>query len=283
MLATVVFGAVALALLFLGVWLLAPASLKRVLGRSPYGHLPRQRLRVIGPDGEPLGDSDEAIAYVSRHGLLERGITCPCCGALAARPGEFDKIAQTSWGEAILCSCLRMLLAAPDDDVDPVKPGVRYDPAVYHRFARPKNLRIRQRTLNRQPRVGDRVVVIDYKMPIKGGEQDLDGTEGQVEDIRMEPTIGTLVTVRLLGTDGMSGMPGNLLPVSIPLAYLRVMALPTLRKGDRVRILRGEGAGNEGDIKCLDMSPSANALVVVATIDGQISTTIERVEKIYPD
>jgi hypothetical protein len=266
-------------LLCLVVWSWRHGWLKRVLGLSPYGHLPKRRMRLIGPDGESMGDSAEAIAYVSRHGLLGPGITCPCCGFLAARAGEFSSIAQTSWGEAILCPCGRMLMASPDDDVDPVTPGVKYDADVYHRFARPKGYdRVRHKTLKRQARVGDRVVVIDYKAPLNGVPQDLDGTEGQVELVENESAI-----VRLLGTDGMSGLPGNLQPVPIPLAYLRVMALPNIRKGDRARVVRGDGAGLEGEIVHIDMGPSANALVVVETSERRVSTTIERVEKLYTE
>ncbi len=217
---------------------------RSVLGRSPYGHLPRKRMRVLDPDGKPVGDSRDSIAYVSRHGLLGPGITCPVCGRLAAQRGEWGKVTQTSWGEAVMCSCLRMLLASPDDDIDPVTPDNRYDPEVYHRFARPpKWQRPEPDTLKRAPVVGDRVFV---------AEGTLRDAEGNILAIE-----GDTATVSI-----PVGWSSGERVEQLPLATLKVLALPTLRCGDPVRIVRGPRAPAEGSIIAVDMSKQHSRLYV---------------------
>lgn len=270
--------------MFKVLWQRVLGWLRRVLGRSPYGHLPKKPIRVVGSvvngDGESLVDSvDSPLVYVSRHGLLASGVVCPLCKQVAARPGEYNKIVQTSWGEAVLCSCRRMLLASPDDDVDPVTPGQRYDPEVYHRFVKPEGYRVRPQVLKRTPRVDDWVYISDYKASVNGQpEQDLDAGEGRVSAVD-----GQTATVELAGNAGIGGSGFGAQVIKIPIAHLKVMATPTLRKGDPVRIVRGDGAGREGTIEQLDLSPGAGARTVVKTPEGIIVTVIERVEKIHTE
>lgn len=257
--------------------------LRSVLGRSPYDHLPKRRIRdvqqVTNGDGEVLRDSLRSpLVFVSRHGLLVSGVSCPVCKSLAARVGEFHKIVPTKWGDAILCSCRRMLLASPDDDIDPVKPGTRYDESIYHRFAKPDGFRVRPQLLKRTPRADDWVYILDYKATVGGTLIDLDAGEGRVQKVD-----GDMATVELAGNAGMGGSGFGAQIAEIPLTNIRVLATPTLHKGDPVRIIRGDGVGREGTIRELDMSPGAGARTVVATKDGDITTVIERVEKIHND
>lgn len=272
--------------MFKALWQLILALLNRVLGRSPYGHLPKRRIRdarrLVNGDGDSLDDSvDSPLVYVSRHGLVGSGVSCPMCGVLAARAGELEKVVQTRWGEAILCSCRRMLLASPDDDIDPVKPGVPYDESIYHRFVKPDNYRRRQKTLKRSPVVNDWVVIFDFKSIVNGSGpvHDLDGGEGRVSVLHDD---GTAV-VELAGNGGIGGSGFGAQLVTIPLANIKVMAQPTLHKGDPVRVLRGKGAGERGIVTLLDMAEGANARVDVELPSGVITTVIERVEKIHED
>ncbi len=247
-------------------WLKVRAWLDWARGRSPYGHQPRQKIRVLGPNGEALGDSVGALAYVSRHGFHESGVTCPCCGQQAVRPADWSKIVQTTWGEAVFCGCGRMLLASPDDDVDPVTPKKRYDPAVYHKFVRPPAWKKpRQRTLSRPPVKDDWVVIFDHKH--EGRE--LDGGEGRVISVSGD-------TLTLSMTDGIAGSSYGEKHIEVPIDRAHVMVFDALRKGDRVSILSGPRAGQTGTVQAFK-SGTVELLLISGDTD---ELPVERLQKI---
>ncbi len=253
-----------------GWWLKIRAWLDWARGRSPYGHLPRDTIRILGPDGVAMGDSVGALAYVSRHGLRASGVTCPCCGFLAVRADDWAKVVQTSWGEAVFCSCGRMLLASPDDDIDPVTPKQWYDPGIYHRFARPAAWEApRQRTLTRPPLPNEWVVIFDYKHPINGVEHDLDGAEGRAIAV-------TPLEVCVALSDGIAGSTLGAQHVVVPLDRVHVMIFDTLRKGDRVNILRGTAAGSSAVVVAFKAGE-------IEVLSGKtlLSVPVERLEKIH--
>ncbi len=249
-----------------GWWRRTLAWLDWARGRSPYGHLPREKIHILGPNGEPLGDSVGALAYVSRHGYHESGVTCPCCGQRAVRAADWSKVVKTSWGEAVFCSCGRMLLASPDDDIDPVSPKTWYDPAIYHTFARPANWeKPRQRTLSRPPVANDWVVIFDHRI----GSHDLTGAEGRVVDV-----VGPVITVAL--SDGIAGSSTGERHVELPIEKARVMLFDTLRREDRVTVLRGPDAGRVGIVQ------EFKSGMVDVLIDGTVATIpVERLQPLH--
>lgn len=246
------------------------ARVKAHVRGSPYGHHFPGQLRVLDSDGKVL-DSRAALVLVSRHGLRGSGVVCPECHTEAAKAGEWDKIAQTAWGEAICClSCHKMLLASPDDDVDPVRPGQKYDESVYHKFARPPGLkRPRQRTLLRDPVISDWVAIRDFVWTkADGTTQDLDRGEGRVTAIVDGRAILSLV----------QGM-GESVTVTIPIANVRPMASDTLTKGDRVTITRGAYQGKPAIVQG---AKEATISVAVEGGDGSdIDVPIEHLSKIH--
>jgi hypothetical protein len=128
-----------------------------------------------------------------------------------------------------------MLLASPDDDLDPVKPGTRYDEDIYHRFARPSDWKPpRQATLDRAVAVDDWCVVFEADVTANGKSIHLSGAEGRCTDVSAD-------TITLMLTQGVGGGAGT--SVQVPVAQVKVMALPVLTRGDRVRVRRGVRAG----------------------------------------
>ncbi len=245
-------------------WRKIRAWLDWALGRTRYGHQPRGKVRVRGPDGEAMGDSEGALVYVSRHGLLGSGVTCPECGRLAARPASWDSIVQTSWGEAVLCTCGRMLLASPDDDIDPVSPKAWYDPEIFHKFERAAVMEVpKRRTLSTTPVAGDWVVVDD-------GNSELDGGEGRVISITGADAVISL-------SEGISGSTCGEKHATVPLSTLRIVIFDTLRKGDTVRILRGPSEGSTGTVNAFKAG-----MINVQVGDTTLQVAVERLEKIYP-
>jgi hypothetical protein len=237
---------------------------------SPYGHRFRDKMRVLMPDGSVVSDSREALAHVSRHGLAGSGVVCPECQRLVAKAGEWDKVTSTPYGEAICClACKLMLLASPDDDIDPVRPGQKYDEAIYHKFARPVGTkRPRQRTLARDPVVGDWVAIRDFVWTKPDGStQDLDRGEGRVTAIADGRATLTLV----------QGM-GDSVTVNVPLDLIRPMASDTLTKGDRVTIVRGAGAGRIGVVQG---AKQADITIALTNPDDELTLPIEHLEKIH--
>jgi hypothetical protein len=85
-----------------GLW----TFLKRIVGRD-----------LELPKVDPLSGKDHCftrVEYVSRWGLVEFGVTCPKCEALAAAPGQFKRVWNTADGEAVTCpECKSTLLASP--------------------------------------------------------------------------------------------------------------------------------------------------------------------------
>jgi hypothetical protein len=210
--------------------------------------------------------SEDAVAYVSRHGFQQRGVTCPRCVWLAARPGEWEKVHQNRHGEYVACGkCGRMLYASPNDDEGDPKPGElkgRMDPQ-YFKFVRPEGWKPpKQRTVTTPPKVGDWVVIEDYTVPAITLEDGSEGTparcldqeEGRViEFVRTNGGAGQeIARIALGGNEGIAGahdMGANL--VSVPRDRIFVMVLPNFRKGDRVRIRQGSQEGKEGEVRSL--------------------------------
>lgn len=89
------------------------------------------------PGADPLGDAhgEHQVIFVSRHDLAECGLKCDNCRSLAADRGDFSKVFESQYGEAVQCSgCDSYLVASPDtehgDDLLP------YDKKAFHRFKR---------------------------------------------------------------------------------------------------------------------------------------------------
>ncbi len=255
---------------------------------SIYGHEPKQVMRVIGPDGQPFqgpngedwSSSKAAVAYVSRHGLLGQGVICPVCSATAAKAGEWQKICRTAWGEAVNCtSCHRMLMAAPDDDIDPVKPGEQYDESIYHKFARPNGfVKTRQRTVTDVPELGDRVLIEDTT----GGDgsflqgKALTGTEATViADCGSEWRVALNANTGIAGSD-IGGTFAN-----IPKSCAFKIADLALRPGDKVRILPRPKDKIEGEA-VFDSYDPQHGEVTVTFPDGTTRSelAVERAEKL---
>jgi hypothetical protein len=270
-------------------WLLAPLRVFKLAvllalhrasvlfrGQDPYAIRP-QGCRVIGPDGEVLERSANAFVFASRHGLVSSGVVCPACNHRAAEPGQYGLIRDTIRGEAILCdNCKVLILASPDDDVDPVNPREHYDESVYHRFARRGDFRPRQRTTTAKPQVGDWVVIEKFKTIREGKDHDLDGAEGRVVSEG-----GTGFEIALAGNTGMGGSGMGAEIVSVPFANAFPMVLPSLRVGDLVRITRGPNKGAQGTIAAMH-----RGTIMVETsgaVDLPLKVPIERLEKIIPN
>lgn len=224
---------------------------------SPYGHTPKTVRKIVGPpgmetqpNGEPWGTSEGAVAYVSRHGLQERGVTCPDCSTLVVAPADWSKVTMSPHGEVVHCLvCRKNLLASPDDDIDPVKPGEPYDEDKYHRFARPDGyVGVRPRTTTDPVRVTDRVLIEDY-------EHTLEPVDGEPTRTLSLDGVMALVT----GTDGQdkwrvalnadtglgaagdgAGFGGSF--VSVPKEKCFLIPDISLRTGDRVQVKPKKGA-----------------------------------------
>lgn len=146
-----------------------------------------------------------------------------------------------------MCSpCKKILLACPDTDVDPIKPGEHYDESIYHRFARPEGWQPpRQKTINRPPVKDDWVTVQEKCLIESNGQlQDLNGSEGRV--VRVE---GDEVLVALSGNSGVGGSDMGAQIARVPLSKARVMLMSTLTVGSRVKVTRGEHRDCQGVVK----------------------------------
>jgi hypothetical protein len=232
------------------------------------------RMTVAGMPGALGGAKELRWFSVSRHGLSQQGIICPGCGTLAARTLQFHLIHATPVGEAVHCfGCTSVLLASPDDDVDPVAPGQRYDESVYHTFARAPELvgALGQRVSNEQVQVEDWVVIVDRSSPLFGSEG------------RVVGDVGEDVNVALSGNHGLGGAgsaPGTGIGGDFRVfkrSQVAVMILPTLRRGDPVRILRGPDAGKTG------VAAEVTHDRIKVLVDGSsatVQTIPERVEKV---
>jgi len=232
--------------------------------KSPYGHRLPNRMRVMA-DGEVLADSDRDVALVSRHSLLGSGIICPECRHQAALPGEWDKVVSSSLGEGVFCICNRMLVAAPDDDIDPVNPGEPYDEKLYHTFARPPQWKKPgQRTLKRDPVEGDRVLVSEWTDSTLGL---IKTGEGIVLLI-----VGKVATIKLIRG------PSSQVVIDVPFSALAVLDQPVLLIKDRVEINRGIQKGLVGTIKAIKDGEVTLAFSEDASLD--VDVPIEHISKV---
>jgi hypothetical protein len=216
----------------------------------------------IGPHGQKkLGvKSGDVVAYVSRHGFQQRGVTCPRCEWLAAKPGEWEKLHENQWGEYVACGkCGRMLYASPNDDEGDPKPGVYGGrmPPEYFKFARPEGWKPpRQRTTADKPKVGDWVVIEDYTVPESMVDlpiafqpaRCLDQQEGRILTFLQNSKDEVEgARIALGGNEGIAGahdMGANI--VTVPAGHYFVMVLPTFRVGDHVRLRLGPHEGKAG-------------------------------------
>jgi hypothetical protein len=275
----------------------APVSAPAPDVPSPYKTVtaPRRTVVVNGDlsAGSHLGDSgvspgsqlpdSNAVHFVSRHGLQEHGVLCPACGQLAARPGEWDKVHPSdNHGEGIACACGVMLFASPDDDLDPVKPGEKYDEAIYHRFVRheawkPARHRVAMRavTLNDWVTIrGCTTTVFNRPDDAQGVIHNLDGGEARVE--RIEETRAFIALAGNSGIGGSRDLGGAW--AWVPLSCIHPMALPSIAIDDRVRVLRGPLKGSEGVVEQMN-----KGVISLRTDDHKlISANVELIEKTEP-
>ncbi len=245
------------------------------------------RVGVPQADGSVVYEQDTTKwGSVSRHGLLQAGIICPYCEHEAARKGEFAAIQETRFGQAIACrACNAVLLASPDDDVDPVKPGDQYNVDIYHTFAVTKQTRrIGQRLSSEMPRLGDWVVITtDRPVALEGTtspEVNYFGNEGRVDKIHEG-----IFTVALNGNHGIGGAgsaPGSGIGgawAAFARDEIRVMIVPVLRVGDEVMVMHGPHHKKIGAVASI-----TQGRVAMDMKDGQrLSLPIERIEKIVAD
>ena len=227
-------------------------------------------------------NSGDVLIYVSRHGFQQRGVTCPRCDFLAARPDRVDPLTKTvlladwervhknQWGEYVACGkCGRMLYASPNDDEGDPKPGEttgRMAPEFFC-FVRPAGWKApRQRTTTDKPKIGSWVVIEDYTVPAVLEDEAIDATrpvlkparclnqdEGRVVSFNYSPQDASLgpvsAEIALGGNEGMAGardMGSNI--VTVPLENIFVMVLPVLRTGDPVIMKIGPHEGKQGRV-----------------------------------
>lgn len=187
---------------------------------------------------------------------------------LAVEPGDWRRVHRIErpggiLEEAVCCwSCNHLLLASPDDDIDPLQPDEDYDVNVYHRFVRPLGWEPpRQRVLDRPPREGDWVIVWEHWTATRGKrEVDFYNREGEVMSIDEDG----VAAVRL-GHRGISAQGRE--PIDIPSHRLRVMAFERYTVGTEVRIIRGTHTGRRGVVK--DITDHTQLRVA---IDGDLIT-----------
>jgi hypothetical protein len=241
-----------------------------ILGMQPRCVVPK--VRVLGPGGERMPDNTVWVC-VSRHGPLRHPLTCPHCGSEVAKTGDFTGVRVCSQGEYVVChSCMSCCLASPDDDVDPIRPGRKYDQAQYHAFARAERLVKRQRVTADVPKEGDWVVVIeqfDLTLP-NGRTTPLKGCEARVETVS-----GDEAVVALNGDHGLVSTIGGS-RATIPLRVIAPMVMSSLLPGDLVRFKYGPQIGMEATFR-----QSERGNVTVSLSGGEeLTVPIERIEKV---
>jgi hypothetical protein len=126
-----------------------------------------------------------------------------------------------------------MLLASPDDTIDPVVPGQGYDKEKYHRFVKPPQWHSQPEVLSRLAVVGDWVW---FEPGAKVGDRLLAGAEGRVLEDK-----GDLLVVRL--GSGFGQGSSNAQTVEVPKVMPKVMAFFRLQIGKPVKVKRGEWQG----------------------------------------
>jgi hypothetical protein len=270
---------------------------------SPYSVVAPQR-KVTGASGEAFAPTNEKggslmsttadesgrVGYVSRHSLMGSGVTCPLCGALAADANDWHAVhLDRKYGEGVSCfSCNAMLWAAPDDDIDPVKPDQPYDEGVYHMFARPAGWEPpRQRTTSDPLQIDDWVVIERFTGPVYiqgkvGKPLDLDRMEGKVVGIVDE----NLVDVALAGNEGMGaaglGSKDNGgVYAQIPRTNVFKAILPVLVKGDKIRVIRGPRRGATGTLLLTERN--ADVRVQLDGMPAPLTLPIEIVARVVPN
>ena len=247
---------------------------------DPYRPVPLQQPAIRLPGNHQLPESfrEAKLAYVSRHGLWQAGLNCSNCHARVAEIGEFTKIQPTSRGESIPClECGTVLLASPDDDVDPVSPAEKYDESVYHTFSRPPQQKRYQRMTSSLPAVRDWVVIVQYKS--KYGGRDLDTAEGRVLSLADRDGV-SCAEIALSGNDGIAGARDMGADIEwIPVTHVFPMIQSTLRVTDPVRFTRGHHFGVVGKL-----TECANGRAEVLVPSGSvIRCPIEHIERFHHD
>lgn len=231
-------------------------------------------------DEIPESFREPRLAYISRHGLLQAGLTCPLCGQKAADPGEFQKIQMSSKGEYVPClSCGTALLASPDDDVDPVTPDSTYDPAIYHVFRRSTV------DASKYPRITDDEPQVENWVVLVGCEHEgrnLDGAEGRILRLFESEDGCRMCEIALAGNTGIGGtreIGADI--VEVPLRHAFCMVQSSLRLLDPVKFIRGPHMGLLGTLIESRLRESGTVQVQVPD-HGLITCPIEYIEKYYP-
>lgn len=243
--------------------------------------------KTVALPSEPL--PFDRTVWVSRHGLSERGVTCPTCKRLVVKPGNYAAITVSKRGESVPCPfCKIILLASPNDDEGDPKPGSGdLDPLVYYAFVRPGPAVevIKRKRISSAPiQVQTWVVIQTWSRLSNGQMQLLNDQEGRVVEIGDMAIAGKGVVpaarVAVNGNEGLAGAHDMGADLEwIPLAQLRAMILPTLRPGDTVTASTGAYAGNKGVI---DESFTGQVYVRYPGVTGRVSVPIEHVTKFEP-
>jgi len=137
--------------------------------------------------------------------------------------------------EGVNCWCCNVfLLASPDDDIDPVKPGDDYDKNIYHTFARPDGWEPpRQEIISRAPRKEDWIVVWEeFSYDKDEITHKLYGAEGKIVRINDNGIADVLMA-------GYGGL-GKTATVPVPIKHLRVIRFETFVIDCEVKIIRGK-------------------------------------------
>ena len=219
------------------------AAERKVVDAAGKAFAPTHEGKPISPQADLPG----RVAYVSRHSLTGSGVICPLCASLAAETGDWRAVhLAAKYGEGVTCyNCKAMLFAAPDDDIDPVKPGQPYDETIYHTFARPPGWQPpRQRTTTDALVMQDWVVIENFSGPVfRDGRQlpvqDLDRAEGRVIGEDGEHVDVALNGMEAMGSAGEGGGTG-LTMARVPRTHAFKFIQPTLRLNDRVRVIQGK-------------------------------------------
>ena len=179
-----------------------------------------------------------------------------------------------------MCSpCKKMLLASPDTDVDPIKPGQPYDKTLYHQFARPVGWEPpKQKVLERPPVKEDWVVVRGkYLAEINGALHDLNEVEGRVLHVSEDG----MVNLALAGNAGVAGSGLGSQIATVPTSLCHVMAPSSFAVGDSIKVLRGDHRDREGRILAMKLGDCTVKLDGEGPTPITVVLPIERLERTF--
>jgi len=250
-------------------WIKACFRMGPSLRHDPWRQVPKNQPSLNGQAGK--------IAYVSRHGLRQRGIICPSCESVAAEPNTNKgvlAIRDSAWGEAVQCDCGTLLLASPDTDIDKIEPGLIYNALEFHRFVRPARFpRPRPRITSAFPGVGDWVAILGEVHLADG--RTLGDSEGRVDEVT-----DSVAKVALNGNSGFAGardLGADFVLVAVD--RLVVVADMTLRPASRVVYIKSINKGKRGKI----MSGSRGTFEILLESGETVWSPIEHIERFVED